>query len=129
MRTLLAALDANDYFPHHFKLLPVDSGFVFTYKSLVALFCRHQVATMQREERDSLGKRIVPRKPIGGVTARGTHEDHQSHKLLLTGYGNQLPRLGQAMDRRAIDGRNDGTKSIIIILTTKFLFRRAEKRG
>lgn len=83
MRCLLTPLDAKNHLAHDLELLPVDSRLVLTDECLVSFFCRNKIPAMQREEWDTLGKRVLPGKAVGAVASLGTHEDDKAHEVLL----------------------------------------------
>ena len=60
-RRPLTTANVQDNLAHHLELLPIDARLGLIGKRALADFGRDQIAPVQRQKRDSVGWRILPR--------------------------------------------------------------------
>lgn len=57
------------------------------------------------------------------MASLGAHEDDQTHKLLLSWDRDQVSSLREAVDGSAVDGGDDRTQGVVVVLAAEFLAR------
>ena len=70
---------------------------------------------MQRDVRNALARRVLPREAVGKVRLLCAHENLELHDIAHDEAGDDLARGVEAMYRGAVDAGNEGSEGVVVV--------------